>query len=237
MPAAAPSMGSGTMGIVTLAIWLLTMSIGAYMLRSVVRHGGLQRQRAIRGGLHPGVLVGHFSLAVTGFAVWVSFLGTGWDPLAWSAVVLLMPTIGLGICTVTLWTPYPRSPAAAAPEAGAPGPPASGPPAPGAPAPGAPARDAAGPAPAAGEPPGGLLPAPPAGAVRGRLTDAMLARAMTDEALAARLIDDVIASLPAEPPGHRRKARAYPVAVIPFGHGLAALATFALAVITAIGAR
>jgi hypothetical protein len=227
MPAAAPSMGSGTMGIVALATWLLTMSIGAYMLRSVVRHGGLQRQRAIRGGLHPGVLVGHFSLAVTGFALWVSFLGTGWDPLAWSAVILLMLTIGLGICTVTLWTPYPRSPAAAAPEAGASGAPARGAPAPG----------AAGTAPAAGEPPGGLLPAPPAGAVRGRLTDAMLARAMTDEVLAARLIDDVIASLPAEPPGHRRRTRAYPVAVIPFGHGLAALATFALAVVTAIGAR
>lgn len=232
MPAAAPSMDSGAMSILTLATWLLTMSIGAYMLRSVVRHGGLQRQRAIRGGLHPGVLVGHFSLAVTGFAVWVSFLGTGWDPLAWSAVILLMPTIGLGICTVTLWTPYPRSPAAAASETGAPGAPG-----PGAPAPGAPPPGAVGPAPAAGEPSGGLLPAPPAGAVRGRLTDAMLARAMTDEALAARLIDDVIASLPAEPPGRRRKAPAYPVAVIPFGHGLAALTTFALAVVTAIGAR
>ena len=206
MPAAAPSTGIGAMGLVTLLTWLFTMSLGAYMLRSVVRHGGLRQQRAIRDGLHPGVLIGHFSLAVTGFTVWVSYVLTGWDALAWSAVSLLAPTIGLGICTVTLWTPYPRSPAA------------------GAIGPGGPALDR----PAAGR--------ARTGALHGRTTDAMLERAMTDDALAARLIDDVIASLPAESPG-RRPPRVYPVAVIPFGHGLAAVTTFALAVLTATGAR
>jgi hypothetical protein len=206
MPAAAPSTSIGAMGLVTLLTWLFTMSLGAYMLRSVVRHGGLRQQRAIRDGLHPGVLIGHFSLAVTGFTVWVSYVLTGWDALAWSAVSLLAPTIGLGICTVTLWTPYPRSPAA------------------GAAGPGGPALDT----PAAGR--------ARTGALHGRTTDAMLERAMTDDALAARLIDDVIASLPAEPPG-RRPPRVYPVAVIPFGHGLAAVTTFALAVLTATGAR
>jgi manganese efflux pump family protein len=207
MPAAAPSTSTGAMGLVTLLTWLFTMSLGAYMLRSVVRHGGLRQQRAVRDGLHPGVLIGHFSLAATGFAVWVSYVLTGWDALAWSAVSLLAPTIGLGICTVTLWTPYPRSPA---PGSGVTG---SGP-----------ARDT----PASGR--------APTGALRGRTTDAMLERALTDDALAARLIDDVIASLPAEPPG-RRRPRAYPVAVLPFGHGLAAVTTFTLAVLTATGAR
>jgi hypothetical protein len=72
--------------------------------------------------------------------------------------------------------------------------------------------------------------------VRGRLTDATLARALTDEALAARLIDEVIASLP-EGTKRARKPRVYPAAVIPFGHGLGALATFVLAVVTAIGTR
>ena len=206
MPAASPSTSIGAMGLVTLLTWLFTMSLGAYMLRSVVRHGGLRQQRSIRDGLHPGVLIGHFSLAATGFTVWVSYVLTGWDALAWSAVGLLAPTIGLGICTVTLWTPYPRSPAA------------------GATGPGGPARDTPAPGPAR------------TGALRGRTTDAMLERAMTDDALAARLIDDVIASLPAEPPG-RRRPRAYPVAVIPFGHGLAAVTTFTLAVRTATGAR
>jgi hypothetical protein len=208
MPAAASSASIGAMGLGTLFTWLFTISLGGYMLRSVVRHGGLRRQRAVRDGLHPGVLIGHFSLALTGFAVWASYVLTGWDTLAWLAVGLLAPTIGLGICTVTLWTPYPRSPAP-----GAASPAASG---------------TAGPVrpPAAGR----------ATARRGRTTDAMLERAMTDDALAARLIEDVIASLPAQLPG-RRRPRAYPVAVIPFGHGLAAVTTFTLAVLTATGAR
>jgi hypothetical protein len=73
--------------------------------------------------------------------------------------------------------------------------------------------------------------------VRGRVTDATLARALTDQALAARLIDEVIASLPADGTKRDRKPRVYPVAVIPLGHGLGAMATFVMAVVTAIGAR
>ena len=46
---------------------------------------------------------------------------------------------------------------------------------------------------------------------------------------------EVIASLPADASRRPRKPRVYPAAVIPFGHGLAALATFVMAVVTAIG--
>ncbi len=150
--------------------------------------------------------------------VWAAFLATGWGPLAWVAVALLAPAIGLGICTVTLWTPYPR-------PAGDPGHSAENP---AAPEPGRRGRGSQG---------ADLFPPPAQDAVRGRLTDATLARALTDEALAARLIDEVIASLPAEGTKQARKPRVYPAAVIPFGHGLGAMATFVLAVITAIGTR
>ena len=47
----------------------------------------------------------------------------------------------------------------------------------------------------------------------------------------------MIASLPEGTPRRPRKPRVYPAAVIPFGHGLAALATFTLAVVTAVGTR
>jgi manganese efflux pump family protein len=184
---AAPTAHSGALGLATLLSWILTASIGAYMLRSLVRHGALHRQRSVRDGLSPRVLYGHFSLALSGLVVWAAFLATGWGPLTWVAVALLTPAIGLGICTVTLWTPYPRPPAH--------------------------------------------------GAAAGRLTDATLARALTDEVLAARLVDEVIASLPEGTPRRPRKPRVYPAAVIPFGHGLAALATFTLAVVTAVGTR
>jgi len=221
---AAPTAHSGALGLATLLSWIFTASIGAYMLRSLVRHGALHRQRSVRDGLSPRVLYGHFSLALSGLVIWAAFLITGWGPLTWVAVALLTPAIGLGICTVTLWTPYPRSPGEPAQAAGP--------------------DQAAGPGQAPG--PGQLSDgshragrfAPPAhGAAAGRVTDATLARALTDEVLAARLVDEVIASLPEGTPRRPRKPRVYPAAVIPFGHGLSALATFTLAVVTAVGTR
>ncbi len=202
---------SGALDLATLLTWILTASLGAYMLRSLARHGALRRQRSVRGGLSPRVLYGHFSLALSGLVVWSVFLATAWAPLTWVAVALLTPAIGLGICTVTLWTPYPRPPGEPAETAGT-GPSSGG--------------QRAG------------LPAPPAhDATAGLLTDATLARALTDEALAARLVDEVIASLPEGTPRRPRKPRVYPAAVIPFGHGLAAVATFTLAVVSAVGTR
>ena len=214
---AAPTAHSGALGLATLLTWMFTAGIGAYMLRSLVIHGALRRQRSVRDGLSPRVLYGHFSLALTGLVVWAVFVATGWSPLTWVAVVLLTPAIGLGICTVTLWTPYPR------PD----GEPAADPADPGLPEADRPGR---------GSQSAALFPPPAHDAVHGRLTDATLARALTDEALAARLVDEVIASLP-EGTKRTRKPRVYPAAIIPFGHGLAALATFVMAVVTAIGSR
>ncbi len=125
MASAAPTAHVGALGLATLLSWIFTASLGAYMLRSLVRHGALRRQRSVREGLSPRVLYGHFSLALSGLVVWGAFLATGWDPLSWVAVALLAPAIGLGICTVTLWTPYPKSPAEQA-HLDAPGRPADG---------------------------------------------------------------------------------------------------------------
>jgi hypothetical protein len=221
VPTAAPSAHNGALGLATLLSWTFTAGIGAYMLRSLVAHGALRRQRSVRDGLSPRVLYGHFSLALSGLVVWAAFMATGSGPLAWVAVALLTPAIGLGICTVTLWTPYPRPGGEVAPGPGRPGQPAD-------PGPGRRAR---------GSQSAVLFPPPVHDAVRGRLTDATLARALTDEALAARLIDEVIASLPADGTRPARKPRVYPAAVIPFAHGLGALATFVMAVVTAIGTR
>jgi hypothetical protein len=103
------------MGLAALVAWLLTASIGVYMLRTWVARGGLSRQRATGVGVPPGVVFGHASAALTGLAVWISYLISGWHPLAWLGVTLVCGAICLGICTVTLWTPYPvrTAPAAA----------------------------------------------------------------------------------------------------------------------------
>jgi hypothetical protein len=99
-----------SMGLAALIAWLLTASIGGYMLRTWVVRGGLRRQRATGAGVPPGVVFGHASAALAGLTVWVSYLASGWRPLAWVGVTLAGTAICLGICTVTLWTPYPVRP-------------------------------------------------------------------------------------------------------------------------------
>jgi len=112
------------MAIAAMIAWVVTASIGVYMLRTWVTRGGLRRQRATGAGVPPLVVFGHASAALTGLLIWIGFVDTGLDLLAWLGVTVVAGAIALGVCTVTLWTPYPVAvppaavpPAAAAPEA------------------------------------------------------------------------------------------------------------------------
>jgi hypothetical protein len=98
------------LGLAALIAWLLTASIGVYMLRTWIARGGLHRQRATGVGVPPAVVFGHASAALTGLTIWISFLASGWDPLAWLGVLFIATAITLGIGMVTLWTPYPIRP-------------------------------------------------------------------------------------------------------------------------------
>ena len=103
------------MAVAALVSWLLAGSAGIYMFGTWLSHGGPGHQRARSDGLPPAVIFTHLGFGALGFAAWVSFVVTGWDWLAWTGVGLLMPGIGLGICTVTLWAPYPTPPERGAP--------------------------------------------------------------------------------------------------------------------------
>jgi hypothetical protein len=221
--AAAPSR---TLAFATLITWLIDAGSGGYMLRTWIARGGLRRQRA-SDRLAPRVVFGHFGMASTGLLVWLSYLATGWIVLAWVAVGVLMLVIGLGVSTVTVWTPFPahRSDADGAVEPAAWG------------AGQAAARTGTGASPGAGDPAASPLAAPAEDALGGRLTDELLNRALTDEALLSRLVEDVVAGA-RETPARGTARRSIPnvTALIPAGHGMAAIATMLLAVLTAVGA-
>jgi hypothetical protein len=87
------------LAVATLVSWLLTEILGAYMLSSWIASGARGMSRL--------VMAGHAGLAFSGLICWIVFLVTAAGPLAWVATGLLAPAIGLGISTVTLWTPYP----------------------------------------------------------------------------------------------------------------------------------
>jgi len=202
---AAAAVPSRALGIAALITWLLDAGSGAYMLSTWVVRGGLRRQRAAGDRLGPAVVFGHFGMATTGLLVWVSYLATRWAVLGWLAIGVLMLVIGLGISTVTLWTPFPARRAAAGADPGGSG------------------------------AVGGVLAEPADDTITVAVTDAELARALTDEVLLAKLIDDVVARVPREPAPEARKPGGH-LALIPAGHGMAAIATVLLAVLAVVSA-
>ena len=220
--AAATAAPSRTLALVTLVTWLLDAGSGGYMLRTWIVRGGLRRQRS-SDRLGPRVVFTHFGMASTGLLIWLGYLATRWIVLAWLAVGMLTLVIGLGVSTVTLWTPFPahRVPADAG---GSGGPGGSG-------SPGEP-----------GDPEDPVDPAvsspgePGEDTLTGRLTDELLTRALTDDVLLSYLVEDVVAQSrthPRKPPG---RTRAHAATLIPAGHGMAAIATMILAVLTAASA-
>jgi hypothetical protein len=186
------------MRFATLIVWLFTASLGAFMLRTWLARGGLSAERAKAGGLPPQLIFGHAAVAVTGLLTWVVFVASGVRPFAWTAVALIALAVGLGLSTVTLWTPYPaRKPGERRSTDEAPG----------------------GPAPV-GVAPGGSVSGSQAlgDSPSFEVTDEMIARFLADPLPAAR----------------PRPIRPNPEVLVPVAHGFAAIATFALALLSAI---
>jgi hypothetical protein len=120
-PPAGPASRWGT-GLATLATWLLTMGIGAFMLVPWIRRRVLHLPRTESRRVGPLVPLGHAGAAGAALLVWIGYLVTGWSSLGWLAVSLLLAVIGLGMATLSVWT---------AQTSHAPGPVAPGPVAPG----------------------------------------------------------------------------------------------------------
>jgi manganese efflux pump family protein len=217
--AAAVAMYSRTLALATLVTWLLDAGSGGYMLRTWIVRGGLRRQRS-SDRLGPRVVFTHFGMASTGLLIWLGYLATRWIVLAWLAVGMLTLVIGLGVSTVTLWTPFPahRAPADAG-GSGSPGDPGD---------PG----DPGGPGDPAVSSPG----EPGEDTLTGRLTDEMLTRALTDDVLLGYLVEDVVTQSRTHPRKRPGRTRAHAATLIPAGHGMAAIATMILAVLTTAGA-
>lgn len=194
-----------------LVSWLLTELLGALMVRSWIAGGGVRvaRQRPARSdAMSLPVLAGHAGLNLAGFVCWIGFVLSGAAALAWLALAFMAPAIGLGISTVAIWTPYPGRRSAGG--SSGPGPAESGSAEPGSGA-SRPARLSARP---------GVMP------------EHELRRRLSDDELAAQLVDELLSRNFAQSPARTANWSLRPL--IPLGHGVLAIATFLLAVLAAI---
>jgi hypothetical protein len=190
VPEAASAHG---IAVATLVTWLVAESFGAIMLRSWIASGGVRDRDAMPGGLSPALIFGHAGMALAGLVSWVSFVVSGSVALAWTGIGFLAVAIGLGISTVTVWTPFPvrRMRDDDAPQQKSPA----------------------------------------------LVTNEMLNRALDDEALASRLVDDMLTRMLASPSPRPPRDRKWQLApLIPIVHGILAIVTFLLAMLAVIAA-
>ena len=71
-----------------LVTWVVTAAFGFTMLVIWLRHGGLQK--APGGKIPPWLIFSHFALAASGLVLWIVYVATDTDALAWVAFIVLL---------------------------------------------------------------------------------------------------------------------------------------------------
>lgn len=96
------------MDIAALIVWGITALGGFVLLGTWIRSGGLVQQQAGTSRFPAPVVFSHLLLAAAGLVVWIVYVVTGSDPLAWIAVVLLVLIALLGFAMFARWVPVQR---------------------------------------------------------------------------------------------------------------------------------
>jgi hypothetical protein len=100
-----------------LISWVVTAGGGFVLLAIWLARGGMQQQGEGGNRIRPPLILSHFLLAATGLVVWVIYLVTDSDALAWIALVILAVVALLGWMMFFVWL---RRRRAAPVEAGTP---------------------------------------------------------------------------------------------------------------------
>jgi hypothetical protein len=95
------------MKIAALITWLLTAGGGFFMLATWIRNGGVRQSQNSK--FPPALIFGHFALAATGLIVWILYVITDTDSLAWVAFIILLPVALLGFGMLARWIPTHRA--------------------------------------------------------------------------------------------------------------------------------
>lgn len=86
-----------------LIAWIVTAGGGFVLLALWLRDGGLKRGAEPGRRIRPPLILGHFALAATGLVLWVIYVATDSDALAWIAFALLAVVALLGFTMFAVW--------------------------------------------------------------------------------------------------------------------------------------
>jgi len=105
-----------------LIAWVVTAGGGFVLLAIWLSRGGMRQGRESGSRIRPPLILGHFLLAATGLVIWIIYIATDNDTLAWVALALLAVVALLGFTMFAIW--YQRRQRGAVREAVDPGTPA-----------------------------------------------------------------------------------------------------------------
>jgi hypothetical protein len=108
------------MAIAALVTWIITAGFGFFMLVRWATHGGLRKVEGAETHLPPVRVFTHFGLAAAGLIVWIIYLVTDNELLAWIAVADLVVVAIIGVVMVRQWAKDGRAAMAAAAAGAAP---------------------------------------------------------------------------------------------------------------------
>jgi hypothetical protein len=88
---------------VALITWVLTAGGGFVMLGLWLKHGGMRQTDLPGTRIRPPRIFAHFGLAATGLVVWIVYVASDSDVLAWVAFALLAVVALLGFSMLAIW--------------------------------------------------------------------------------------------------------------------------------------
>jgi hypothetical protein len=95
-----------------LISWVLTAGGGFVLLSIWLRRGGMRQQQEAGNRIRPPLILSHFLLAATGLVIWVIYVASDKDALAWIAFVILAVVALLGFTMFAIWARRRQTPAA-----------------------------------------------------------------------------------------------------------------------------
>jgi flagellar basal body-associated protein FliL len=86
-----------------LIAWVVTAAGGFVLLAIWLSRGGMQQGREPGSRIKPPLILSHFLLAATGLVIWIVFIATNSDALAWVALAILAVVALLGFTMFAIW--------------------------------------------------------------------------------------------------------------------------------------
>src|SRR3954454_21751600 len=88
---------------VALVTWVLTAGGGFLMLGLWLKHGGMRQSESPGDRIRAARILTHFALAATGLVLWIVYVASDSDGVAWVAFVLLAVVAVLGFSMLSVW--------------------------------------------------------------------------------------------------------------------------------------